>query len=53
LDEVETKKSNEISNQNELRRLQRQLREASDAANDTESKDGSCPPLVLPDPILP
>ena len=40
MDEVETKKSNEISTQNELRRLQRQLREASDAANDTETKDG-------------
>ena len=40
MDEVETKKSNEISNQNELRRLQRQLREASEAANDTETKDG-------------
>ena len=40
VDEVETKKSQEISRENELRRLQRQLREASEAANDTETKDG-------------
>ena len=41
MEEVETKKSQEISRENDLRRLQRQLREASEAANDTETKDGT------------
>lgn len=42
VEEVEAKKSSELSTQNELRRLQRQLREAGEAVTDTATKDGMC-----------
>ena len=45
---MESKKSSELSTQNELRRLQRQLREAGEAVNDTATKDGKQRVRLLP-----